>query len=138
MTHALIEQALKHHKLSLTKTRRQIYDVLSRSEPLSMAELLTTLPDMDKTTVYRNIELFEKIGIVQRLQIGWKYKIELSNEYQDHHHHATCLSCGRVIALPQDAELESRLHDLALEQGFSPQSHQIELSGHCDNCRKSD
>jgi Fe2+ or Zn2+ uptake regulation protein len=137
MDYPLIEQALKQHHLSFTKTRKQIYDVLSRNEPLSMPELLLTLPSMDKTTVYRNIELFERIGVVQRLQIGWKYKIELTNEFQDHHHHVTCLVCGQTTALPEDTLLEQRLHDLTAAQGFAPENHQIEVTGTCKNCRKT-
>src|SRR5437868_15049766 len=96
MSTYLIEQALKHHRVSLTKPRKQIYDVLSHSEPLTMQELISLVPDLDKTTVYRTVALFEQIGIVQRLQIGFKYKIELSNEYQDHHHHITCIQCGQT------------------------------------------
>jgi len=35
-------------------------------------------------------------------QIGWKYKLELSNAFQHHHHHLTCLQCGGVTPLPED------------------------------------
>ena len=99
MTTHVIEQALKHHRVSLTKPRKLIYEVLSRNEPLTMQELQANVPDLDKTTVYRTVALYEQLGIVQRLQIGWKYKVELSNEYQDHHHHVTCVQCGQTVAV---------------------------------------
>jgi Fur family ferric uptake transcriptional regulator len=134
MTSSVIEQALKQHRVSFTKPRKQIYEVLSHSEPLTMQELIASLPEIDKTTIYRTISLFETIGIVQRLQIGWKYKLELSNEYQDHHHHLTCLHCGLTVALPEDAVIEDRLVDLARQQGFTPQDHQLEVRGLCSNC----
>lgn len=137
MTLSVIEHALKQHRVSLTKPRKQIYEVLSHNEPLTMPELLANLPQLDKTTVYRTVALFEKLGIVQRLQIGFKYKLELSNEYQEHHHHLTCLQCGRTIALPEDEVLETRLVELAQGQGFAPQDHQLEVRGLCADCQKA-
>lgn len=134
MSSNVIEQALKQHRVSFTKPRKQIYEVLSHSEPVTMQELIASLPTMDKTTIYRTIALFENIGIVQRLQIGWKYKLELSNEYQDHHHHITCLHCGVTVALPEDTVIEDRLLALAQQQGFTPKDHQLEVRGLCPRC----
>lgn len=132
---SLIEQALKKHHVSLTKPRKHIYEVLGRSEPLTMQELIAALPQIDKTTVYRTIELFETLGIVQRLQIGWKYKLELSNAYQDHHHHITCVSCGQTVALPENDVIEEQLLTLARQAGFTPQDHQLEVRGLCPACQ---
>ncbi|MDB5170068.1 MAG: transcriptional regulator, Fur family transcriptional regulator, ferric uptake regulator [Candidatus Saccharibacteria bacterium] len=137
MSTSVIEQALKQHHVSLTKPRKQIYEVLSHNEPLTMQELITSLPQIDKTTAYRTVALFESLGIVQRLQIGWKYKLELSNQYQDHHHHITCLQCGQTVALPEDEVIEERLLALAAVQGFEPKDHQLEVRGLCPACRQS-
>ena len=137
MSSNVIEKALKQHRVSFTKPRKQIYEVLTRSEPLTMQELIASLPQLDKTTIYRNVTLFEDIGVVQRLQIGWKYKIELSNEYQDHHHHITCTSCEQTVALPEDEMIEQRLVELALAQGFEPKDHQLEVRGLCPACRNN-
>lgn len=137
MSHTAIDHALKHHHVSLTKPRKQIYEVLARSEPLTMQELIAFLPQYDKTTVYRTVALFENLGIVQRLQIGWKYKLELSNEYQDHHHHVTCVNCGQMTALPEDDEIEARLLGLSRAQGYEPTEHQIEVQGLCPACREN-
>lgn len=137
MSSNVIEKALKQHRVSFTKPRKQVYEVLAHSEPLTMQELIASLPQLDKTTVYRTITLFEGIGVVQRLQIGWKYKLELSNEYQDHHHHITCTSCGQTVALPEDEIIEQRLLALARTQGFEPKDHQLEVRGLCPMCRES-
>jgi len=134
MTTTVIEQALKHHHTSLTRPRKQVYEVLSHNEPLTMQELIASLPELDKTTVYRTVSLFERLGIVQRLQIGWKYKVELSNEYQDHHHHITCMECGQTVALPGDELIEERLTQMATNEGFIPKDHQLEVRGICKQC----
>ncbi len=129
-----IARALKQHHLSVTAPRKQLYAVLSTNEPLTMQELQVLLPTIDKTTIYRTVALFESIGIVQRLQIGWKYKIELSNQYQDHHHHITCTECGQTVALPEDSIIEEQLNVLARAQGFTPKDHQLEVRGLCHQC----
>lgn len=135
MQYPQLTQALKRAGQSVTTTRKQVYHVLANNEPLTMQQLTDALPETNRSSVYRTIELFEKLGITQRLHIGWKYKVELSNDFQDHHHHMTCLDCGTVTALPEDELLESRLHQLAEAMQFTAKDHQIELRGTCSTCK---
>jgi Fur family ferric uptake transcriptional regulator len=100
-----------------------------------MSELVTRCKDIDRASVYRSVALFERLSIVQRLQAGWKYKLELSDAFHEHHHHATCLHCGQVVSLSEDPELEAHLHDLAVAYNFTLRKHQIELSGLCATCQ---
>lgn len=92
---------------------------------------------VDRASVYRTITLFEKIGVVQRLQIGWKYKLELSNNFHHHHHHFSCRLCGQIIPMPEDRQLESRLQKVAKQQGFKIEEHQLEIQGICQNCQQA-
>jgi Fe2+ or Zn2+ uptake regulation protein len=102
-----------------------------------MRQIVTSCQDKaDRASVYRTISIFEKLGIVQRLQSGWKYKLELSNAFTKHHHHLTCSKCGIIIPLNKDNILEDRLHNLALELGFVPNDHQIEITGLCRSCAR--
>ncbi|MDB5181245.1 MAG: transcriptional regulator, Fur family transcriptional regulator, ferric uptake regulator [Candidatus Saccharibacteria bacterium] len=103
-----------------------------------MAELIQASgTSLDRASVYRTIKLYEQLGIVQRLQIGWKYRVELSNSFQHHHHHMYCTQCGNVIAMPEDTVLEERLQALAANISFSAQDHQIEIRGICANCSRT-
>lgn len=130
-----LQATLKQNKLSLTRPRRIVFNALQGSEPLSMAELVEACwRHIDRATVYRTITLFEDLGIVKRLQIGWKHKLELSDDFHDHHHHLTCKVCGQTTALPEDSALEKRLHNLASNQDFSMQDHQLEIIGICSRC----
>lgn len=88
----------------------------------------------DRASVYRSIALFEQLGIVHRLHIGWKYKIELTDVFSHHHHHLACSRCGTVIPLTEDDELESMLSQLAASHNFQAQSHQLEIRGLCVRC----
>jgi Fur family ferric uptake transcriptional regulator len=127
---------LQSSKQSITKPREIVFAVLMNNEPLAMQELVSACHDqIDRASVYRTIALFEWLGIVQRLQIGWKYKLELTDTFIHHHHHLTCTVCGRTIPLPEDSQLEQLLQTLATSQGFESQDHQLEIRGVCDSCR---
>lgn len=129
-----IEAALKESGYSITKPRLAVFEVLEQSEPLTMHELVAQVPNIDRASIYRVIALFEKLGIVHRLHIGWKYKIELTNAYQAHHHHITCLSCGKSEPFHEDESLEQALQLIADKHQYTLQNHLIELQGLCEVC----
>jgi Fe2+ or Zn2+ uptake regulation protein len=127
---------LLQHKLSFTAARQQVFNILADNEPLTMTELAEhCVPTIDRASAYRTIALFEQLGVVQRLQIGWKYKLELSDAFQAHHHHLTCLGCGIVTTLPEDTHIENQLTKLASQYGYSALDHQLEIKGYCPSCQ---
>lgn len=132
-----IVSILQRAGYSATKARKAVFAILETSEPLTMHELIVRAKDIDRASVYRTIELFEKLGIAHRLHIGWKYKIELTNEYQPHHHHITCLKCGKSQSFLENVSLENNLHNISEEHGFTLKNHLIELQGLCNNCTSS-
>lgn len=125
---------LKQQHYSLTRTREAVFAVLEQSGPLTMHQLTTSLPDVDRSTVYRTVELFEQLGIAHRIQIGWKYKVELSDAFSHHHHHLACANCGAITALPENTVLEAAIQSLGKEHGFTITDHQLEIQGLCQNC----
>lgn len=131
----LFAQRLKDSGNSLTKARQAVFAALTKQEPKSMAELVASLPNIDRASVYRAVSLFEELGIIQRLQIGWKYKLELSDAFHYHHHHISCIKCHVIVPLREDQLLEAAVGSLAHEYGFTPSAHQIEIQGLCRTCR---
>jgi Fur family ferric uptake transcriptional regulator len=130
-----LQQTLQAHGQSLTKPRRIVFAALKDSEPQTVHDLLLACDgQLDRASLYRTIALFERLGIVQRLQIGWKYRLELSNAFQEHHHHLTCSKCGAIIPLHEDPELEKRLLEIAAKHTFSAHDHQLEIRGVCESC----
>lgn len=89
---------------------------------------------IDRASLYRTIGLFEKLGIVHRIYMGWKYKVELSDIFAHHHHHITCTQCGKIVALKEVEQLERMLAALAKRYNFEAQSHQLEIQGLCEQC----
>lgn len=134
----LFVNTLRKNKYSLTQVRLLVFEALQDEEPLSMAELLAKLESMiDRASLYRTITLFEKLGIVQRLQIGWKYKVELADDFNFHHHHITCKECGLTLPVREDLTLEASIKTLAMEYGFAEVTHQLEIFGRCPQCQKT-
>lgn len=130
-----IATVLKQHNYSVTKTRQAVFNAMIDTGPVTMAQLVNKVrAHADRASVYRTVELFERLGIINRLQIGWKYKLELSDMFTEHHHHATCLQCGKVIALEEDKALESSIHVLAKSAGFTTTNHILEIRGICASC----
>ena len=131
-----LTKLLRSQGYSLTNTRRLVYSLLANNEPLTMIELVRRcLPTIDRASVYRTVALYEQLGIAQRLYIGWKYKLELSNAFQAHHHHLSCTVCGNVIVLAEDIGLEQRLTALAQPHGYTMLDHQLEIKGVCLRCQ---
>lgn len=134
----LLEQfaaTLKANSYSLTEPRQLVFTALKGKEPQTMQEIITACRrQIDRASVYRTISLFESLNIVQRLQIGWKYKLELSDAFHSHHHHMTCSHCSKTFALAEDSKLEKELKRLAKKQGFAMTGHQLEIQGLCHRC----
>lgn len=137
MHYETLKSILKADGNSLTKPRKIVFDLLLNQAPQSMQVLVQRAKDKtDRATVYRTIELFERLGIARRLNIGWKYKIELSDVFSGHHHHMHCTNCGRVYDLPGNPMLETMIDTVAAKSGFAPRGHQLEVFGLCSNCAK--
>lgn len=129
-----LKALLKKQGYSVTKPRLATFTaLLTAHEAQTVAQLIERLPDIDMVSVYRTLQLFEKVGIVHRVWNGFKSKIELSEMFSPHHHHFVCRQCGNAIAIESES-LEQSLHALEAEYGFDLQEHSVELSGICQNC----
>jgi Fe2+ or Zn2+ uptake regulation protein len=89
---AIFEKSLKQAGVSLTKPRQVVFKGLQHHKSLTMAELVAACTGVDRASVYRTTELFERLGIIIRIPNGWKYRLELGEAFHEHHHHATCSS----------------------------------------------
>jgi Fur family transcriptional regulator, ferric uptake regulator len=125
---------LKEQGYSITQARTAVFEALLDQEPLSMHDLVARTKAVDRASVYRAIDLFERLNVVQRLNTGWKYKIELTDIFTEHHHHLTCVQCNRTVAMNEQA-LEGFIDNLARQHGFKPTAHQIEIQGICEKCQ---
>lgn len=131
-----LAKTLKKAGYSLTRPRLAVFTALRAGKPRSMHELTLDLSSViDRASIYRTVDLFEKLGVVVRVQSGWKYKVELSDNFLPHHHHLTCLKCGRVVSFDEPDDLDKLISEVASSNGFIPKEHSLEISGLCPKCQ---
>jgi len=127
---------LKESGHSSTKERKVLFKTLEQFSPISITELEKKLSyRINRSTIYRNLELFEKLQFIKKVYIGWKYKIELSEKYSPHHHHITCTNCKSVTAIESSELFENEISELARIYRFEQSAHQLEIQGLCQNCK---
>ena len=123
----------------LTAAREATFKLLISDQPQSIKEILAKADgSVDRVSIYRNIQLFEKLGIVHRIYVGWKYKLELSDEFVAHHHHLSCLSCGKMIDIEDEKHIDEFIEEITAKVGFTPRRHLFEVDGYCKECREQD
>ena len=134
-----IFETIKQKGLRLTKTRRAVLEMLVTTHtPLSVPRILADLGTcgilVNKTTVYRELEQLEKIGIVKSLSLqDRKQYFELAT--RDHHHHFICVECEKVEdILFDESDLSGQETRLAEQKGFSVLRHSLEFFGLCNIC----
>lgn len=132
------KQILSDNKQSLTGARLKTFELLLGSEPQSMNQLISRAAgEVDRVSIYRNIELFESLGIARKVYIGWKYKVELSDIFTEHHHHLVCLSCGSVTDIEDEQHIEDFISTVASKHGFKVKGHLFEIEGYCRSCTET-
>ena len=97
-------------------------------------ELRRREPPVGRASVYRALEQLEQLGLVQRIEVcrgtaGFE-RVEPGGE---HHHHAICQDCGRMIPF-EDAALERDIERVAARLGFDAADHEVVIRGSCGRC----
>lgn len=128
---------LKTNNVSVTAVRRAIFDALSEADkPLKNGEIAALVPSVDRASVYRTLELFDRLGLTTTITRGWTPFTELAEPFKAHHHHITCEQCGKVVEI-ENSTLEDVLALIAGRHEFVLTKHTVELSGLCTTCRTS-
>ena len=86
-----------------------------------------------RATVFRALELFEQLGLVERLDLpNGEHAYVVCQPA--HHHHVICTNCGRSAEVG-DLGIGSIAAEVESQTGFTLDSHRIELYGLCPECR---
>ncbi|MDN5332720.1 MAG: Fur family transcriptional regulator, ferric uptake regulator [Tepidanaerobacteraceae bacterium] len=128
--------------LRWTPQRQAIISAIANSEKkhLSAEEiyLLTkkTMPSIGLATVYRTLELFCAMGILQKLNLQDAARYELLQKEENAHCHYLCLGCGKIFEVPLQEELPlpSTKNDESLED-FTVVNSSCWHFGYCRNCK---
>ncbi len=129
-----LEVLFAQEGLRLTSARKEIFRLLYRSEtPVSIAAIAKDLSGIDRVSVYRTIELFQNLGIVNPVPLGWKQRYELTSPFKAHHHHLSCIKCGKLVDV-HSKKFEQLVASVAREHNFTAQDHTFEIKGFCSDC----
>jgi Fur family ferric uptake transcriptional regulator len=123
--------------LRMTPQRRAILEELRHFERHPTArevygQVRQRLPRISLGTVYRNLELLSRRGMIRRFAVGSGER-RYDGDMNDHYH-LCCVRCGRIEDAPMAplAHLEEMLGDA---NGYDVIGHRIEFSGVCPRCK---
>lgn len=129
-------EILRTANLRLTGPRKAVFLALRNSDiPLTASDIVHDCPGVNRTSVYRILETFYKLGVITAIYVGWKPHYELAEPFLPHHHHLICSRCKTADPL-QNPELESFISSLGRKYRFHITRHYFELEGLCRNCQK--
>lgn len=90
-------------------------------------------PSVSAATVYRTINMLEKIGMAHRRDFGGASASFESALDRDHHDHLVCTVCGTITEFHHD-RIEALQDEVATSHGFRLSHHHLELYGVCATC----
>lgn len=129
------KSALKQSGRSITTSRILLFEYLQYNEAVPLKKFVAeNLKIADQASLYRSLQLFRQLGVIEeRFSAGTKI-IELSDLYSSHHHHLTCQMCCMVIAIHEHEQLETWIAEVSRDLQFTATSHQLEIRGFCSKC----
>ena len=131
-------ERLEKKGVRVTSIRMLVLDALMRaSRTMSLADLETERETVDKSSIFRTLEVFEANHLVHSIDDGtgsMKYEIcegEDSCTVADMHTHFYCEKCHKTYCLK---EINAPLVDLP--EGFTVHSVNYIIKGICSSCRE--
>lgn len=126
---------LKQAGLRLTESRKEVFQALKQSPvPLTITEIIKACPNTNRTSIYRILEMFHQIHIIDTVHISWKIHYELAEPFVTHHHHLYCTRCKNAIPIVSK-ELEQLVSRIEHQYNFQVFHHYFEIEGLCSDCR---
>lgn len=128
-------KVLKDNGHKYTDKRRDIITMLHDSSKYLNAKhiqesLNEKYPGISFDTIYRNLNLFQELEIIEVTELDGEKKFRLSCS-SHHHHHFICENCGetRVVEYCPIEIFQKELSNVEIH------SHKIELYGLCEQCK---
>ena len=123
----------------MTPQRMMILSAIENSDDHISAEeiyaqIVAKYPNVNISTVYRTLELLERLGLVTKTDLG-EGRVRYHPADKGHHHHLICRECGAIIDLDESL-LTSLKSTLLREYKFSADLRHLAILGRCVNCRK--
>lgn len=123
-----------------TSARRLLLTTLFRDHRHRTAEELaeevqTYSPNVNLSTIYRNLDELVRLGVVDRSHLGdgpAAYHLTSAT-----HGHLLCEQCGTITEIP-GALFHDVAETLAARYGFAAKPHRFSVMGRCAGCQRHD
>ena len=132
------EDLLEEHGIKPTANRIVVAKALAGAlTPLSLAELERKILSIDKSGIFRTLNLFREYHLVHVIEggsEGVKYELCHSHDHEydeDLHPHFYCERCQKTYCLDNQG-----MPDIELPDGFTPHSANLIIKGICPDCQK--
>jgi Fe2+ or Zn2+ uptake regulation protein len=129
--------ALDRAGYRLTEPRRSLAGLVADQDShFTAAELVAAARSrrlgVGRATVFRTLDVFESLGVIERLDLPSGEHAYVGCE-PVHHHHVICSRCGRTSEI-DDAGLRPVMREVARQTGYRVDDHRLELFGLCPAC----
>ena len=132
-TQQAVLERLEDSGYRLTPGRKRLLRVIfEHSGGMTAEELVNTLPETGRATVYRTIRLLVEQGVLCKLPLeegAPRYLLSRTT----HHHHLVCVGCGSVREFRENV-IEKILRGLEANEGERVVGHRMEVYVQCSNC----
>lgn len=123
----------------LTPQRMMVLAAIENSEHHISAEeiyaqVVARYPHVNISTVYRTLELLNRLGMVTATDLGGG-RVRYHPADKGHHHHLVCQECGKVIDLDESV-LDHLKTVLRRNYKFDPDIRHLAFFGRCADCQK--
>lgn len=140
ITIADIEKFLHSSGYKLTAQRQAILDIIrdEKVKHLCTEEIYEkvkkSFPKIGLATVYRTMQLFEKLGLVHRIMADdGCMRFQLIDPQKKHQYHLVCEVCGEEMDVDEDM-LSTFEEKLLSKTGFTVNDRKVQFFGVCKKC----
>ena len=101
-----------------------------------LAEVRTHSTAVNISTIYRNLEVLEELGLVRHAHLADRAPTYHAVGVGHEHFHLVCRNCGRVTSVDTHV-IEPFAETLRASQGFVADIGHLTVFGHCEECPPS-
>jgi Fur family ferric uptake transcriptional regulator len=135
------EKVLHNAGYKMTAQRLAVLEAMQKKKDVHpcteeiFEEVEKSYPGIGLSTVYRTLQLFTKLGLVQHLLLDdGCTRFQLIDPREKHrHHHLVCEICGKVSDM-RGVMLEELEETILKENGFTVKDHDVRFTRICKKC----
>ncbi|MGE5233974.1 MAG: Fur family transcriptional regulator [Acidobacteriota bacterium] len=132
------EQFVRREGLRMTTERRALFEeIFLQHGHLDADALHAALRQrglrISRATVYRNLDLLVRCGLVRRHRMGKRRQLYEHVHPGLDHEHLMCNRCGRVAEF-KSAAIAAMLSEICRAHDFVPARHNLQVMGLCREC----